>query len=113
MNIEKLPSKSAVAQQIENSFSPAPPTLRSVAQALGTSPRSVQRSLQEQGTSFSELLGSVGLERASRMLQESKLNVTEIAKELGYTDPSNFCRAFHGWTGLSPHKWRKECTQKN
>ena len=39
-------------------------------------------------------------------LQEGRLSLTEIAFLVGFTDQSNFSRAFRRWTGVSPGEWK-------
>ena len=46
--------------------------------------------------------------RATQMLREEGLSVSEVAFRLGYNDVSNFSRAFRRWTGQSPSDFRKE-----
>ena len=40
-------------------------------------------------------------------LEKTRQSVAEIAAELGYSEPSAFFRAFHGWTGEAPSAHRK------
>jgi len=41
------------------------------------------------------------------MLRRStQMSIDEIAEHLGYSDPSNFGRAFRKWEGISPSAWR-------
>ena len=68
---------------------------------LGTSKRSLQRSLGELGTSHSELLDQLRRERAVQLL-DSGMRVADVATALGFTAPSAFFRAYRRWTGTSP-----------
>ncbi|WP_058276268.1 helix-turn-helix domain-containing protein [Ruegeria atlantica] len=81
-------------------------SLKGVAEEIGMSPRSLQRLLMEQGTSFSQLLDSSRRQRAVQLLVREDLNLSEIARMLGYSDPSNFGRAVRKWTGQTPKQWR-------
>ena len=83
------------------------PSLQSVAKAVSMSPRSIQRRLMEQGTSFSQVLERSRRQRAIQLLVKEDLNISEIARMLGYSDPSNFGRAVRKWTGQSPKQWRE------
>jgi AraC-like DNA-binding protein len=83
------------------------PALRTVAAKLAVSPRTLQRRLREEGTSYGELLDALRQEFAIRLLRERKLAVYEIAFLLGYAEPSTFHRAFRRWTGSSPQQYRK------
>lgn len=83
------------------------PTLEEVADTLHVSTRTLKRRLQEEGRNFRALVDHVLCERATQMLQEEGLSVSEVAYRLGYNDVSNFSRAFRRWTGQSPSDFRK------
>ncbi|MBZ5793573.1 AraC family transcriptional regulator [Burkholderia contaminans] len=77
------------------------PTCQDVAelsQKLGISMRSLQRKLQEMGTSFSALYDIVRQDLTSRYLSEKEYTVKEIAARLGYKNTSAFSRAMKRWS---------------
>lgn len=78
-----------------------------VAAALNLSTRTLQRRLLEEGVNFGELLQAVRRELAQNYIDDSQLNVSEIAYLLGFSDQANFTRAFKRWFGTSPSDWRK------
>jgi AraC-like DNA-binding protein len=82
-------------------------TIRQVARALATSPRSLQRELHAAGTSFSEVVSDARRERAQAYLREGRYSVSEVAFLLGFAEVSAFSRAFRRWTGESPIEWRR------
>ena len=82
------------------------PSLENVASALAVSPRTLQRRLSEEGTSFSQVLEDFRQEMATVLLEDDKLAVYEIAFLLGYSEPSTFHRAFRRWTNSSPREFR-------
>lgn len=107
-----LPDRDAdVVLRVRAELVPAPqggyPSLDEVAGRLFLSDRSLKRRLQEQGSSFMQLLDEARLRDASRLLEHSTLEIQAIAERLGYMDPPNFSRAFQRWTGESPGAWRK------
>jgi len=61
--------------------------VRRMAASFGVSIRSYQRRLKEVGTTHSELIHCARLELALRRLVENSCSITEIAMELGYSDP--------------------------
>jgi AraC-like DNA-binding protein len=82
-------------------------SLSDVAKKLHTSERTLKRRLMEQGTSYAELLDAARKDRALSLLQSADLSLADIAEQVGYTELSNFTRAFRRWTGVTPHKFRK------
>lgn len=77
-----------------------------VAQALHLSQRTLQRRLQEEGTSYQQLLDDTRRELAEQYLGQVSLTLLEIAYLLGFADPSNFFRAFRRWFGETPGEYR-------
>lgn len=71
--------------------------IQSVARALSTSTRSLQRRLAAVGLSYDQLLDQVRKEAAERYLSDSPLSITEIAYLLSYSEPAVFNRAFRRW----------------
>ena len=83
------------------------PTLERVASMLSSSVRTVQRRLNQEGTSFAGLLNEFRREMAAHLLRDPTLAVYEIAFLLGYSEPSTFFRAFRRWHGVSPQELRR------
>ncbi|MCY1062611.1 AraC family transcriptional regulator [Nannocystis sp. SCPEA4] len=79
---------------------------RSVARALGTSERTMQRRLRQAGTSLRDVVDEVRREAALAQLGRPDATVTDIAFMLGFSDLSAFSRAFRRWTGASPSEYR-------
>jgi AraC-like DNA-binding protein len=78
----------------------------SAASALRMSRRTLQRELQELGTSHKAILDDIRRERASRLLASGEMGVPEVARSLGFSEASAFYRAFRRWTGSSPGAFR-------
>lgn len=76
-----------------------------VARKLGLTPRSLQRRLKDEGSSFQEMREDVRRELAERYLQDD-LAISEISFLLGFSEPSAFFRAFKRWNGLTPAESR-------
>ncbi|MDJ0766937.1 MAG: AraC family transcriptional regulator ligand-binding domain-containing protein [Myxococcota bacterium] len=79
-----------------------------VARKLGTSTRTLQRKLKQEGKSFQEMLAKTREELARHYLKSSDLSGAEISFLLGYDDPNSFFRAFHSWTGVTPQQVKGE-----
>lgn len=82
------------------------PSLDEVAEHLGVGKRVLQRRLRESETSFLGLVEAVRRRLSERYLENPNLSLHEIAFLLGYTDPSNFHRAFRRWYGVTPAERR-------
>jgi AraC-like DNA-binding protein len=86
------------------------PTAEAIAKKLGTSERTLRRKLQEDGTTYDQLLDELRRELAERYLQDPKVSTDEAALMLGYSEPSAFRRAFRRWHGTSPAAYRRKRT---
>lgn len=84
------------------------PGLTAVAASVNMSPRSLIRRLKDQGTAYREIVESVHKALAREALLNSRLSIAQIGYELGYSDPSNFGRAFRRWFGVSAGRYRSE-----
>ncbi len=83
------------------------PGLDQMASMLHLSTRTYRRRLQDESTSFQALLDSVRSKHATQLLRHPEMSVDRVAQRLGFSDVSNFRRAFIQWTGESPSQWRK------
>lgn len=108
--LERLSEASVLTkarQALLESLPSGAPTKAQIARRLAMSPRSLQRLLAAEGTSFTDLLAEARLTLAKNYLDEGRLPVTEIAFVLGFADTSAFSRAFRRWTGTAPSDWAK------
>ena len=83
------------------------PKIASVANALGTSVRTLQRRLSDMDESFTGILETARMTSANRLIANGDLSLNQIAQELGYSDQAHFTRAFRRWTGISPAAYRR------
>ncbi|AYC33250.1 AraC family transcriptional regulator [Pseudomonas cavernae] len=83
------------------------PDMESLASELHMTSRTLRRRLEEQGTSFRQLLEEVRQALAEELLATG-LNLEEIAERLGYGEASNFTHAFKRWKGVSPRQYRRQ-----
>jgi AraC-like DNA-binding protein len=79
------------------------PSLMDMVTGLHLTKRTLQRRLDAEGTSFSELLNEVRRERAAELMGRGDVRQGEIAWRLGFEDASAFSRAFKRWTGQGTH----------
>ncbi len=77
-------------------------TADGVAAQFNMSNRTLRRRLQEEETSYQEILDDVRAELARHYLTKEKREIDEVAFLLGFSDPSAFTKAFRRWTGQTP-----------
>jgi AraC-like DNA-binding protein len=95
--------RAAIAEELNG----REPALAPVARRLGTSARTLQRRLREEGTSFAAELDAVRRERAEAFLRAPDVSIAEVSWLLGFAEQSGFTRAFRRWTGVAPTDWRR------
>jgi len=83
-----------------------------VAQLLALHPRTLNRRLAEQGTSFVALVAEVRYDIARQLLANTAMSISQVAAILNYAEPSAFTRAFRRWSGLSPMAWQAQVKSK-
>lgn len=83
------------------------PSATAVASELGLKPRTLNRLLGKEGTSFIRMLEDAQYESAQRLLRDATAPVVSVAWSLGYADASAFSRAFRRWSGMTPTEWRQ------
>jgi AraC-like DNA-binding protein len=84
------------------------PGQQEVCARLGLSPRSVQRRLAQEHTTFRDVLNATRHQLALTHLKSGQHSVSEVAFLLGFAEVSAFTRAFKRWTGASPRAWRQQ-----
>ena len=81
-------------------------SLEQVAEDLAMHPRTLNRMLQAEGTSFRTLLNESRARVACQLLSTTRLDVTQIGLTLGYAETSGFTNAFRRTVGMAPSQWR-------
>lgn len=106
-----LPSGSSLATALHRHFlgtlAAGPPSIDAAASALGVSTRSLQRKLEEEGTSFKAVLDDARRALAISYLRDGSRTVSEVAFLVGFSEVSAFSRAFRRWTGDSAVRFRR------
>lgn len=82
-------------------------SVESIARRLAMSPRTLQRRLRREGTTFKEVVGETRKSLALHYLGQTQLSYGEIAYLLGFKEPNSFFRAFQSWTGTTPESQRR------
>ena len=88
------PGHRTISEEVEQSIRLLLPAGRAsiggVADALGTNVRTLQRRLDQERTSFSELLDRVRVQQVSQHFANRRLRLTDIAQLLGYSTLASF-----------------------
>jgi AraC-like DNA-binding protein len=77
-----------------------------VADQLGVSERTLHRRLAQEELSFQAIVDGVRRGLAIEYLERTGLSIEQIAARVGFSDASNFRKAFKRWTGHSPSDLR-------
>lgn len=108
--LAKFPPRDSLIGQVRNvmagEFRGGEPSLERIADHLGLTPRTLQRKLQEHGTSYNDVLDQMRRQLAMRYLREPQMAICEVAYLLGFSESSSFHRAFKRWTGVTPKEFR-------
>jgi AraC-like DNA-binding protein len=83
------------------------PTMEDLARVLHLTTRTFDRRLRRDGARFLDLVKRVRTERACALLRDGRRSVTEVAYQLGYSDSSNFSRAFRRELSITPSEYRR------
>jgi AraC-like DNA-binding protein len=101
-------ARELVRRDIEN-----PPKLLELARAVGLSHPKLNFCFREMyGTTIFGYIREMRLNRAKSLLDEGKMNVTEVAYSVGYSGLSNFAKAFKDYFGTLPGKYLREMSQR-
>ncbi|NHN32167.1 AraC family transcriptional regulator [Paenibacillus sp. S3N08] len=89
------------------------PSLKETALQFQMSVRSIQAKLNQENTTFMEIINRVRKELAMGYLAKPEYNIGEVAYLLHFSEPSAFQNAFKKWTGVTPKQHRMEVWKAN
>lgn len=81
------------------------PGVAAVARSLDMSARTLQRQLEEEGTTFRDVLNELRREMAQAYLRDGRHSIAEVTYLLGFSETAAFSRAFKRWTGIAPSRF--------
>lgn len=103
--------RSDIVRQVETKIIELLPTgecnKERIASLLNMSPRNMHGKLEQRDTSYQEILDDLRSQLAIQYIEQDSMSISQITYQLGFTDTSNFSRAFRRWTGHSPSEYRK------
>jgi len=83
------------------------PSMDTIARMLNMSVRTLRRHLEMEGTSFQAIVDDVRCSLALKYLKTTRMNTSDIAMLLGFSDAANFRRALKRWTGKGAEELRR------
>ena len=81
-------------------------SIEQVANQLNMSERTLRRKLQQESTSFRDILLDTRMEKSTSLIKKGNLNLEQIAYSLGYQHPTTFSSAFKKKFGISPKHYK-------
>lgn len=109
--LSELDAAATVSQKLKSVLLAMLPSgnssIEKAAVKLAMSPRTLQRQLAKESSSFQVILNRTRKELAQHYLAHSTISTGEISYLLGYQDSNSFLRAFKEWTGVTPGQYRQ------
>lgn len=96
-----------VRTAVDRSLGTGPVRISSVARLLRMHPRTLQRHLATEHTTFEQVLDEVRRDSAARLITRTDLPFTQVAAMLGLTEQSALSRASRRWFGAPPREVRR------
>lgn len=112
MNPESRTTRQDVEQLLKVLLPTGRATIQICARSLGVTVRTLQRMLDAEAVSFSQLLNNARTQLAVQYLSNPRMRVTDVADLLGYNSIGAFSRWFTQCFGKSPRDWRKHPVHK-
>ena len=81
-----------------------------MAKVLHMSPRNLRRRLSESDTTYRNVAEEVRMQLAVQYLSDTSLPIEQVSFLIGYTEASNFHRAFKRHMGMTPKELRAQLT---
>jgi AraC-like DNA-binding protein len=113
--LDTLQQKDAIILQLQSWLKSLPhvfPKLEEGAAHLDIGSRALRRRLEELGTNFTRLIAETKVDQAKFFLDKKDLSAQDISELLGYSEVTNFRRAFKSWTGMSPKDYRQKTSNQ-
>ncbi len=82
-------------------------SLELIACQLNLHPKTLQRRLAAEGTTFAEIIDQIRRRRTELLLRDTDVTLSQLARELGYAEHSVLSRSCRRWFGCGPAEFRK------
>lgn len=100
-----------VRRALADGLGSAPSTLAQVARVLAVHPRTLQRQLSREETSFDLILDDIRRTTATHLITRTDIPFVQVAGLVGLSEQSALSRAVRRWSGVSPRELRREAGQ--
>ena len=81
------------------------PSIVEIADAMGTTERTLRRRLKEENTTYSQVLEAARKDACELMISRGLKSPSALSEALGYSETSAFTRAFKTWYGMPPSQY--------
>ncbi|CAM3704728.1 AraC family transcriptional regulator [Smaragdicoccus niigatensis] len=102
-----LPVSDLVAEIVADQLGFATPDLSKVSRLLKLHPRTLQRILSAEGTSFNHIVDEIRQDQTLKLITTTQLSFSQIATRVGMHEQSSFTRAVRRWFKTSPSQLRR------
>lgn len=96
-----------VRRALTESLGTADPSIGAVARLFAVHPRTLQRRLAAESTTFEQVLDEVRRDLALRHIITTDLPFAQVAAMTGFAGPSSLSHAVRRWRGVSPRELRR------
>jgi AraC-like DNA-binding protein len=97
-----------VSAAVRLALGPTPPDIVEIARVLAMHPRTLQRQLATENSSFSEILDDARRREAGRLLLTTDTPIRQVAELIGLSAPTALTRCSRRWWGATPSDVRKK-----
>ncbi|MDT9591920.1 AraC family transcriptional regulator ligand-binding domain-containing protein [Nocardioides zeae] len=102
-----------VRAAVQESLGTRPVEVPAVAALLSLHPRTLQRRLEAEGTTFGEVVDDVRRRTARRLLTTTDLSIGQVAHLVGFAEQSALSRAARRWWDSTPRAVRQGAAQSS
>lgn len=93
---------------ISETLADGAPSKEKIAKELGMSAKTLERRLKEEDKSFQQILTDVRRSMAEKLVLADEISLNEVAYLLGFSESTNFHRAFKRWFDMTPSEFREQ-----
>ncbi|MGB3667604.1 MAG: AraC family transcriptional regulator ligand-binding domain-containing protein [Bermanella sp.] len=88
------------------------PTSEELAKSLNMSEQTLRRKLNAEGSNYQQIKDNLRQALANQLLGNRAISIAKISKQLNFSEPRAFTRAFKQWSGYTPKEYRQQKLQR-